>query len=291
MSKPAEPLAATGPNAEQIEYWNSDAGERWARNQDRLDAMLHPFSDAMVRIAAPKTHERALDIGCGCGATTLALDTHTGASGRALGIDISAPMIARARERALTAGSTAEFMLADAATHAFEPGAFDILTSRFGIMFFLEPVAAFAHMRKALTPEGRIAFICWRPMKENPWLSLPLFAALPHIPTPEAPEPGAPGPFAFGDKDRFHHILTDAGYRDIGIEPFDARLSMGRAEDPVEEALQQSLEIGPLSRIFQDLAGEQRARVSDAVREALAAHIDDGAVVLGGAVWLVTARA
>lgn len=290
MSTARETLAATGPNAEQIDYWNSDVGNRWAQNQDRLDAMLQPFSEAMLRVAAVRPGEHVMDIGCGCGATTIDLASRSGPTGRVLGVDISAPMIARARDRATALKSRAEFMLADAATQNFGTDSFDLLTSRFGIMFFVEPIAAFAHIRDALTPGGRTAFVCWRPMKENSWIAAPLFAALPHIPPQEPAVPGAPGPFAFDDKDRFRRVLTEAGYSSIDIEPHDAALSVGAGDDPVEMALRQTLEIGPVSRIMKDLDEDRRVRVSDAVRAELARHVKDGQVVLNGAVWLVTAR-
>ncbi|MEX0839002.1 MAG: methyltransferase domain-containing protein [Parvibaculum sp.] len=284
-------LSNDGPNAEQIEYWNGDAGERWARYQDKLDGMLRPFSDALLQIGAVESGDRIMDIGCGCGATTFDLASRAGAGGRTIGVDISAPMIARARHRATALESTAEFMLADAATHAFAPGSFDLLASRFGIMFFRDQVSAFTHMRKALAPDGHIAFVCWRTMKENPWISIPLFAALPHIPKQEPAIPGAPGPFAFDDPDRFRGVLTDAGYKAIEIEPFDAELAVGGGADPLGDALQQTMDIGPLARIFKELNESQRARTLDAVREALAHHADAERVVMGGAVWLVTARA
>ncbi len=284
-------LSNDGPNAEQIEYWNGDAGERWARYQDKLDSMLQPFSDAVLRIGAVKPGERILDVGCGCGATTFDIAIRAGAQGKTVGVDISAPMIARARNRAAALKSTAEFMLADASTHAFPPGTFDFLASRFGIMFFLEQVPAFTHLRQALTPGGRVAFVCWRPMKENPWISVPLFAALPHIPKQEPAVPGAPGPFAFDDPDRLRGVLTNAGYRSIEIEPFDAKLVVGGGADPVGDALQQTLDIGPLARIFRELDETGRTKSVDAVREALARHTSAEGVVMDGAVWLVTARA
>lgn len=284
------PLAATGPNADQIDYWNSAAGENWTRYQDRLDAMLQPFSDAVLDLADIKPGARIMDIGCGCGATTLDAATHTGASGRALGVDISAPMIARAKARAASLGSTADFMLADAATHDFGANAFDLLVSRFGIMFFAEPAAAFAHMKRALGPSGRVAFVCWRPMKENGWVSVPYFAALPHLPEQERPVPGAPGPFAFADPERFRGILEEADYSGISIEPFDAPMTLGAGPDPVALALEQTLDIGPISRALKDQPDDVRARATDAVREALAGHASNGAVRLGGAVWLVSAR-
>lgn len=284
-------LSNDGPNAEQIEYWNGDAGERWARYQDKLDSMLQPFSDAVLRIGAVKPGERILDVGCGCGATTFDIAIRAGAEGKTVGVDISAPMIARAQNRAAALKSTAEFMLADASTHAFPPGTFDLLASRFGIMFFLEQIPAFTHLRQTLTPGGRVAFVCWRPMKENPWISVPLFAALPHIPKQEPAVPGAPGPFAFDDPDRLRGVLTNAGYRSIEIEPFDANLVVGGGADPVGDALQQTLDIGPLARIFRELDESARTKSVDAVREALARHTSAEGVVMDGAVWLVTARA
>ncbi|MBO6905014.1 MAG: methyltransferase domain-containing protein, partial [Parvibaculum sp.] len=226
-----------------------------------------------------------------CGATTFDAAAKTGASGRALGVDISAPMVARAKARALELGSPAEFMLADAATHDFGADTFDLLVSRFGIMFFAEPAAAFAHMKKALAPSGRVAFVCWRPMKENGWVSVPLFAALPHLPEQEPPVPGAPGPFAFADPERFRGILREAGYRDIAIDPFDTELTLGKGPDPVALALEQTLEIGPLSRALKEQPEAVRARATDAVREALAKHEANGEIRLAGAVWLVSASA
>ncbi|HAC59965.1 MAG: SAM-dependent methyltransferase [Parvibaculum sp.] len=284
-------IAPSGPNADQIDYWNGDAGERWARYQDKLDAMLQPFSGAVLDLAAVKPGERILDIGCGCGATTFDAAARAGATGRALGVDISAPMVARAKARAEALGSSAEFTLADAATHDFGADRFDLFVSRFGIMFFAEPAAAFAHMKKALAPSGRLAFVCWRPMKENGWVSVPFFAALPHLPPQEPPVPGAPGPFAFADPERFRGILKEAGYRDIEIDPFDATLSLGRGEDPVGAALEQTLEIGPLSRALKELPDDTKTRAAEAVREELARHVTGGEVRLGGAVWLVSARA
>lgn len=284
-------IKATGPNAEQIDYWNSDTGERWARYQDKLDAMLQPFSHAVLERAQLKPGDHIMDIGCGCGATTLEAAMRVGTSGRALGVDISTPMIARARARARETGSSAEFMLADAATENFSQASFDTLISRFGIMFFLDPVSAFAHLRKTLAPEGRVSLVCWRTMRENGWVSVPYAAALPHIPEPEKPVPGAPGPFAFADRDRFRGILEQAGYSGIEIDPFDASLTIGSGPDPVESALEQTMEIGPLSRAIKTLPEENRMRVMEAVRDALVREVANGEVRLDGAVWLVSAKA
>ncbi|MBA4209212.1 MAG: SAM-dependent methyltransferase [Parvibaculum sp.] len=291
MSTPDRKLDARGPNADQIDYWNGDAGEKWARHQDRLDAMLAPFSRAVLSLAGVSAGERILDIGCGCGATTFDFAAAAGDTGRALGADISAPMIARARERAAALGSSAEFLLADAASHDFAPGSFDILASRFGIMFFEQPVDAFRHLRGALAPGGRTAFICWRAFKDNPWAALPLMAARPLLPDQEPPAPGTPGPFAFDEADRFRGVLGQAGFRSIEIEPFDAELTLGAGAEPVEAALHQSLEIGPLSRAMKEMPEVSREAIAELVREALAANLKDGAVRLPGAVWLVSAKA
>lgn len=291
MSSPEQKNEAKGPNADQIEYWNGDAGEKWARHQDRLDAMLAPFSKALLLLAAVKPGERVMDIGCGCGATTFDLASAAIGQGRALGVDISGPMIARAKERAVSLGSKAEFLLADAATHDFGAVQFDVLASRFGIMFFDDPVSAFGHMRKALAPGGRAGFVCWRPFRENPWAALPMMAALPHLPPQEPPVPGAPGPFAFDDAGRFRDVLSQAGYSAIDIQPFDAELTLGVGADPVEAALHQSLEIGPLARAMKAMPDAMRDKVSDEVRKALAANVKDGAVRLPGAVWLVSTKA
>ena len=291
MSSPDQNNQAKGPNADQIEYWNGDAGEKWARHQDRLDAMLAPFSRAVLSLASAKAGERVMDIGCGCGATTFDFAEAAGDKGRALGVDISGPMVARAKERAAALGSRAEFLLADAAAHDFGAVQFDVLASRFGIMFFDDPVSAFTHLHKALAPRGRTAFVCWRAFADNPWAALPFVAARPLLPPQEPPVPGAPGPFAFDDAGRFRDVLAKAGFGSIEIQPFDAELTLGEGADPVEAALNQSLEIGPLARAMKTMPDSARGAISDAVRKALAANLKDGAVRLPGAVWLVSAMA
>ena len=279
-------------NEGQIEYWNGRTGEKWAANQERMDRLLAPFSQAVIEALAPTQGERAIDIGCGCGATTRAIAERVGSEGLALGVDVSRPMVEHARALAQAEGNAAEFLIADASSHAFEGPGFDMLASRFGVMFFADPPAAFTHMHGAMKPGGRLTFACWRPLTENSWFHVPLFAALEHVPAPEAPPAGAPGPFAFQDRDRVNEILRTAGFSDIAIDPFDAEMTVGRAsEDPVEDALQQSLEIGPFSRLFAELDEATRDKAVDAVRKALDAHRSDRGVVLNGSVWLVTARA
>ena len=189
-------LAASGPNAEQITYWNEQSGPKWVALDGRLDALISPYGDRALERTKPALGERVLDVGCGCGRTTLELAARVGSPGSVTGIDISTVMLARARERARKSGAqNVRFENADVQTHAFEPGSFDLAFSRFGVMFFADPVAAFANLRGALAPGGRLAFVCWQPLANNPWMQVPLAATAPHLKLPEPPvlvrEPGA----------------------------------------------------------------------------------------------------
>lgn len=280
---------STAANAEQSEAWNGTTGIKWVHFQDRLDRMLAPFSDALLATAAIKPGERVLDIGCGCGATTIEAAKFSGPTGKTLGIDLSAPMTARARERAASAKSTAEFAVTDAFSHDFGKNSFDLLISRFGVMFFDDPVGAFTNLRRALTPQGRMAFVCWRPLSENAWITTPMRAARPLIPPVPPADPYAPGPGAFAEKERVTSILEKAGFNNVAHRPIDPLLRVGLSLD---EALEQSLEIGPLSRLIADLDDTVKSKVHQAVREELAKHLTpDGGVTLTSAAWVVSATA
>ena len=279
-------MQPSGPNAAQIEFWNGDAARAWTDNQARMDALLAPFSERVYATLALRAGERVLDVGCGCGGTTLEL---AGRGARPVGIDISQPMLALARQRAASGGATpkADFWLADASAHRFAPE-FDAIFSRFGVMFFADPTIAFANLRAALKPAGRIAFVCWQAPRDNPWISIPVGAARNHLPEPPPADPRAPGPFAFADRGYLAEILAKAGFADIGIEPFDSMLSLGRS---VDEAIEFTARVGPLSRALNEATGDVRARALVAVREALAEVAEpSGAVRLGARVWIATGR-
>ncbi|MEN6542938.1 class I SAM-dependent methyltransferase [Parvibaculum sp.] len=278
-------------NSEQIEAWNGMLGAKWVAAQDRLDRMLAPFSAALLKTANVAPSERILDIGCGCGATTLEFARAAGAKGRALGVDISVPMVERARERAAAERSTATFEIADASSHAFTRGSFDVMASRFGVMFFADPAAAFANIRSSLAADGRLVFICWRSVAENGWVTVPLRAALAHVAPPEPAAPGAPGPFAFADAAHVTSILTRAGFRDVAMTPFDALLTLGAGPDALDEAVAQSLEVGPVGRMLNEQPQEVLSRVKESLRSEFAKHVTPEGLALGGAVWIVTARA
>jgi len=280
--------AATGPNAEQIEYWNSERARKWVDLQERMDALIEAFGARAIERAELAAGERAIDVGCGCGGTTLELAGRVGPRGRVLGVDVSGVMLARARERARAAGlANVEFVEADAQTHALDAGAWDCVFSRFGVMFFAEPARAFANLRHALRRGGRVSFACWRAMPENAWVTVPFGALVKVIPPPPPPPPGAPGPFSFGDRERVRKILGEAGFAEIELAPYDAPLALGSSLD---DAVEFAISAGPASRLVEGASASDRARARDVVREALAPHARGGAVALGGAIWLVHAR-
>jgi SAM-dependent methyltransferase len=278
-------------NPEQRAFWNEQAGPIWVENQARLDEQIRPHGElALARLAAAPG-ERVLDLGCGCGDTTLALAARVGADGYVLGVDISVPMLARARDRAAEAGlRQVELEAADVQTAALGEARFDAAFSRFGVMFFSAPEAAFANVRRALRPGGRLGFVCWRPVVENAWVGVPMRAAAEVLPLPPPPPPDAPGPFSFADAARVRRILEAAGFEAIALEPAD--LAMTPAGGDPDRASELFLDIGPLGHALREAGAgpELRARVRDAVRKAFEPHVRAGRVELGSAVWLVQAR-
>jgi ubiquinone/menaquinone biosynthesis C-methylase UbiE len=198
-----EPAAGHDQNADQIAYWNGPAGRSWTDRQQLQDSLLAPISEILLDRANVRSGERVVDVGCGCGATTIAFAQRVAPGGHVLGIDISAPMLARARQMA-PKGAPVDFVLADATIYPFEPGAFDVMASRFGVMFFAQPELSFANMRRALRPSGRLAFVCWREPRDNPWLMTPLQAVYQHAPRLPQLAPEDPGPFAFASGATFH---------------------------------------------------------------------------------------
>lgn len=271
-------------NADQIAYWNGDVGARWAAQQTRLDAMLAPISEAVLKVANVQAGERVLDIGCGCGDTSIKL-AKSGAT--VLGADVSAPMLALAKRRAAEV-SGAAFVEADAAAHAFQPGTFDLLFSRFGVMFFANPDLAFANMRKALKQTGRAAFVCWRDWRENEWVRVPIMAVRPHVPPQPQLGPEDPGPFAFADPARVRRILANGGFDAITLKPFDTAVEIGNTLDDAVAYLQ---EFGPISRALKDASPAQKAQAATALRDVLAPYAKAAPIKLGAAVWIVTAKA
>lgn len=275
-------MSETGNDA-QIDYWNGRAGETWAALQDLLDRQIRPLGERAIAALSPAPGEAVLDIGCGCGDTSLALAAAVGPAGRVLGVDISRPMLDVARSRAAAGGANIAFAERDAAA-LWEPG-FDAIFSRFGVMFFADPTTAFRNLRGALRPGGRLAFVCWRPLAENPWMEVPVAAAARHLPPLPPMDPEAPGPFAFARRERVERMLEDAGWREVKLTPFD--LPIGGY--PLADAVRLALRVGPLGMALAQ-APEAKERVKEAVREALAASDTEAGVRLPSATWVVTAR-
>jgi len=207
-------------NADQVAYWNGPAGQRWAERQAAQDVLLKPVADLVVDRAKLKPGERVIDVGCGSGATSIAFAREVAPSGRVLGVDVSEPMLARARQAA-PKDLPVDFVRADATVYPFEPASFDVLASRFGVMFFADPDQAFANMRKALKPGGRATFVCWRDWRENEWVRVPISAVRPHAPPQPQLGPEDPGPFSFTNPGRVRRILANAGFDAITMKPFD----------------------------------------------------------------------
>ncbi|MGA7995803.1 MAG: methyltransferase domain-containing protein [Bradyrhizobium sp.] len=276
-------------NADQIAYWNGPGGQRWADRQQSQDILLAPVADLLIERARPVAGERIVDVGCGSGAVSIALAHKAGPGGHVQGIDISGPMLVRARQVA-PAGLPVEFVLADATVYPFAPGSFDLLASRFGVMFFAEPARSFANLRRGMKPSGRLAFACWREPRENPFFMAPLQAVYKHVPKMPPQGPEDPGPFAFASEARVQRILGEAGFTGVAMEPCNLSLdvAIGRGLDA---AVQGALEIGPAARALAEQSPEVVAAATSSIREALAPLVRGQTVPLAAAIWIVTAKA
>jgi len=276
-------------NAEQREYWNSDESQHWVRHQEIYDRLLERFGARVIEAASLAPGERLLDVGCGCGATTVVAAAAT-APGPALGVDLSEPMLAAASERAKRGGvNNVRFQMADAQSYLFQAHAFDVAMSRFGVMFFDDPVAAFANIRGALRPDGRIVFVCWKDLLENEWLAVPGAAILQYLPFPEAGSPGAPGPFAFADRDRVSGILTAAGFTDVSIDA--AHEPMLYADLDADGVIDFMRGTGMGRSLFADADPALADKAIAAARDALTPYATSEGIRISGTAWLIQARA
>ena len=275
------------PNSEEIAYWNDEAGSRWATFQERIDHVLAPLGAAGLASAALQPAEAVLDIGCGCGATLLELANAVGAKGSVVGVDVSQSMLAVAEQRAQGLGlANVRCVLADASTYAFGEAAFDLAFSRFGVMFFDDPVGAFANVRRSLRADGRLVFVCWRDLAANPWFHVPAEAVRPHVPPQPQPDSQVPGPLAFADPDHVRSVLERAGFDGVQFEAFNAKLPLGDRMRAIELVSQ----VGPTSRLLAGADDRARANAKLALDHAFKTHEMDGDIVLGAGVWIVSAR-
>jgi SAM-dependent methyltransferase len=275
-------------NSEQIAEWNGALGQRWVTMQREIDRIVVPFGDAALKAAAPQPGERVIDVGCGCGDTSIEIARIVGESGAVLGIDVSQPMLEVARSSG-TLANCAHLTFRDGdASEAELPPNTDLLFSRFGVMFFSQPSQAFSHLRQSLRTGGRCVFVCWRAPRDNAWAMTPLIAARTAMGvTPTPADPNAPGPFAFADEERLRAILSDAGFDAIDVQRFDATLSLGATP---RFAAEYAAQIGPVSRFVREIGVEHLPVILDAVERALTPlAAADGHVSLNGSTWIVSA--
>lgn len=284
-------IVATGPNADQIEFWNGDAAKRWVTLGERMDAMLRPLGHAAMDRAAPAPGQSVLDVGCGCGETTIDLAQRVAPGGSVTGIDISTVMLSRATARETPdKGASITFQNADAETHRFEEASFDHVFSRFGVMFFQNPTAAFANLRSALRPQGRLTFICWRAPRENPWVAVPISVAKRHVEWPESPPAEGPGEFAFADRARFEGVLSSSGFQVDTIDSLDTDVTVAGGGD-VPAVIDFFMQQGPAARVMGEATEAQREAVKADLEGELAPYLTPQGVRMTTGTWLVSAKA
>jgi len=275
-------------NQQQAEAWNGTEAAHWVDHADRYDRQLAPFGDALLERVQMESHHVVLDVGCGCGATTLEAARRARA---AVGVDLSEPLLSIATHRARSAAlDNAEFVVADAQTHEFAEGAFDLAISQFGLMFFDQPVSAFANLRRALAPGGRAAFVCWQGLEANEWISVVGRAVAQHgtLPTLGGQARG-PGMFALKDPDEIAVLLDGAGFTQIELEAIAPSILLGGG-GTLEESLDFLLGMGIARGLLSQVDTTARDAAIADIRRALAEHYEPGVGVrMGSGAWLVSA--
>ena|ERR1044072_3641361 len=271
---------------EQTALWNGLAGRGWVETQELLDQLFKPFENLLVEAVSAASTSQVLDVGCGTGSTTLAVARRLGAQGRSIGIDISEPLLAAARARAEQESSPASFIRANAQDYTFEPATFDLIISRFGVMFFDDAVQAFANLRRAARDSAELRFVAWRRAAENPFMTTAERAAAPLLPNLPARQPDAPGQFAFADQHRVYAILEASGWAEIDIRPIDIVCTF-----PEKELVRYLTWLGPVGMILQEADNQTRTQVVEMVRAAFDPYVHGDEVRFTAACWMARARA
>jgi SAM-dependent methyltransferase len=287
MSTKETTISTKAPaDGDQAAHWNGAGGRAWVDEQETLDGLFEPFEDQLVAAVRAEGARRVLDVGCGTGATTLAIARALGATGTCTGVDFSEPMLAYARARAESARVPASFILADAETHPFAPGGYDMIVSRFGVLFFTDAVRAFTNLRRAAGDGAALRLLAWRSPDQNPFMTAAERAAAPLLPNKLPPRlRDAPGQFAFADATRVERILVQGGWADVDIQALDVPLAF-----PEASLAGYLAHLGPLGRA---LAGEDeptRTRIVDTVRRAFDPFVHGDEVRFDAACWLIRAR-
>jgi len=271
--------------ADQKALWNSNAGCPWVESQRTMDEMFAPIEALLTDAVVAVSPRAVLDIGCGTGATTLAVARRLGAASRCVGVDISEPMVTAARARAEREGTPAQFLLADAETHPFEPSSYDAIMSRFGVMFFDDSIRAFTNLRRAARNGAALRLVAWRSAEENPFMTVAERAAAPLMPDLPPRVPDAPGQFAFADAGRVRRILDESGWAGVDIRPIDVDCTL-----PESELTRYATRFGLVGRALESADDETRTRVVDAVRSAFEPYVHGTEVRYVAACWMIGAR-
>jgi SAM-dependent methyltransferase len=281
--------ADSAPNVDMATMWNGPGGDHWVTHAARHDRALAPYGRAILAAARIAPGDRVLDVGCGTGTMTRAA-TRLAREGSALGVDIGQPLVEEARAETMAEGGPANvtFERADAQVHPFPAGGFDLVLSRFGIMFFDDPVAAFTNLRRGTADGGRLAFTCWQTLLLNDWMLVPMSAMVEHLGLPDVVGPGAPGPFSLDDPDRVRSVVADGAFG--GIELAEEAHPMWLGTD-LDDAVGY-MEGHPIARVMSEgKPPELVAKALVSLRAALEPHVGADGVSLGGKAWIVTARA
>ncbi|MEM9169822.1 MAG: class I SAM-dependent methyltransferase [Pseudomonadota bacterium] len=275
---------------EQNDFWNGEMGETWAEEQDFIDALLMPLADILVAQASRRPRTAVLDIGCGNGTSTIAMEAAPGPQTdprtQFVGIDLSKPMIENARRRATAQGSSADFILADAAEYDFGDKRFDLFASRFGVMFFADPQAAFSNLRRFAADDAEVAFVAWRGKDENDFMTVAARAAAPLLPPLPEPDPAAPGPFSLGDPDRVRALLEAAGWRGVELVAHD--VDCGFAAADLDRFF---LKIARTGHDLSSLDADARRTVVDAIRAGYADYEVGDQIRFTARCWMIAASA
>jgi ubiquinone/menaquinone biosynthesis C-methylase UbiE len=282
-------MTAAVPNAVQAEHWNGTEGHHWAAHYERYEAMLGPFGLHVLDAVEIEPGERVLDVGCGAGDLSLAAARAAGSAGRVVGLDLSVPMLETARRRASAAGlGNVSFVAGDAQGQPFGDNEFDLVVSRFGVMFFADPVVAFSNLARALRPGGRLGFVCWQDAGVNEWMLVPSMAALAHVPPPDPAVFETLSPFEFADTGRVTEVLEAAGFADVTVRGIERPLLFGGG-GTIEDAVE-FFRDGSFGTTLLAAAGpEETAGALAAVTGALSAHRTPRGVELRAAAWMVAA--
>jgi len=277
-----------GPNAQQEAYWNEVAGPKWVQLSQAINSQIEPIGRAAMERAGVEAGQRVLDVGCGCGHTSIDLARQVGETGEVNGVDLSAPMLAEARSHA-TDLPQVYFTQADVQVEDLGEGLYDRIFSRFGVMFFSDPQAAFENLHRALAPGGRITFVCWQEIGKNPWMAVPGAAVAQHVTMPAPPAPHAPGPFAFADAERTKSILEAAGFSGVEYESLEEGLTIGAGMSR-SELVDFSLQMGPAGAAMREAEEELRGRLRSAVDEAISPFLVDDRLIMDSAAWVFSAH-